>query len=70
VADEADRAQDVRDLADAFQADALRRRKKAEGTGRKHCLECQEIIPLARRRAVPQAVRCAFCQQLSENRSQ
>lgn len=32
------------------------------GRGRDACLECGDLIPQARRRAMPRAVTCVFCQ--------
>lgn len=32
----------------------------------KHCLDCHEIIPKARRQALPGVRRCTFCQSQKE----
>lgn len=32
----------------------------------RYCLDCADVIPLARIKALPNAVRCISCQQLKE----
>jgi phage/conjugal plasmid C-4 type zinc finger TraR family protein len=41
----------------------LRARGRPAGTGRSHCLDCDEPIPEARRAAVPGVALCLPCQQ-------
>ena len=36
------------------------------GGGRSDCVDCYDPIPAARRVAVPYAIRCAFCQDITE----
>lgn len=51
-------------------ADALAAaRRSLEGTGQDDCTDCGELIPRARRLAVPGAVRCISCQQRYERMS-
>lgn len=38
------------------------------GEGRSHCIECDEEIPLARRRALPGARTCIHCQSGRDSR--
>jgi phage/conjugal plasmid C-4 type zinc finger TraR family protein len=47
------------DIADGVER---ARQKLSGGEGRRHCLDCGDEIPAARRRAVPAAVRCLRCQ--------
>ena len=46
------------------QADALNawRRKQVSGPGSSVCIDCEEDIPEARRKAQPSCVRCIDCQ--------
>jgi len=61
VADEADMAQDniERDLDINIAA----RRAVLNGPGSEECIDCEEPIPPARRKAVPNCVRCLDCQE-------
>lgn len=54
----------VQEQIDATIADAVARARsrKAAGPGRKHCAECGEPIPEARRKAVPGVRLCVNCQ--------
>ena len=63
------------DLADDAQAAealhlkaAFSHRPTSEAVGRADCQDCGEDIPEARRRAVPGATRCVFCQGQIESR--
>lgn len=41
-------------------------RAKAPGVSRVLCVECDDPIPLARRRAIPGVQCCVTCQEISE----
>lgn len=43
------------------------REQAREGKGRKECRECGLEIPLARLKHIPNAERCATCQELHEH---
>lgn len=63
--DEIDRAQSVNEQ---LQADALGawKRRQPSGQSRSFCIDCDEPIPDARRRAVPGCCRCIDCQRAFE----
>jgi phage/conjugal plasmid C-4 type zinc finger TraR family protein len=67
-----ERFADVLDMAQAHieQETALEieriRKGTIAGTGSTHCVDCGSEIPDARRRHIPNAVRCVPCQDLSE----
>lgn len=67
--DEIDRANA---LNDDFQAAALRaaRRRLAAGESLTECIDCEEPIPEARRRAVPGCRRCIQCQRSHEMKTE
>ena len=70
MTDEIDRAAERTDelLADAL---AAQRRRAAKGKGpvsAKECMECGDVIPKARRIAVPGVQRCVLCQAAIERR--
>ena len=54
----------VQDQIDASVEDAVQRARSrlARGESRRHCEECDEIIPEARRKAVPGVRLCIACQ--------
>ena len=55
----------VQDQIDDTVADAVaaaRARLQALGEGSEYCIECGELIPEARRRALPSARMCVGCQ--------
>ena len=43
-------------------------RERLQGQGAEFCIDCDEEIPAARRRAAPWAVCCVECQSLREGR--
>ncbi len=55
----------VQEQMDATVKDAIKRARAAlpTGPGRSHCEECGELIPEARRQALPGARMCVVCQQ-------
>ena len=63
---------DVIDMAQAHveHETALRieriRRHAHQGNGSRVCIDCGVVIPPARRRHIPNAVRCVACQDASE----
>ncbi|MFV3126106.1 TraR/DksA C4-type zinc finger protein [Niveispirillum sp. KHB5.9] len=65
---------DIADDAQAAEALHLRaafsHRPASHPSGQAECEDCGEAIPEARRRAVPDAVRCVFCQAQVESRSE
>lgn len=67
MADEADMAQDITALDNATAVARVVNRLPGLGPvyvdGKACCRECGEPIPAARRAAVPDAGRCAECQQ-------
>lgn len=63
--DDADRAQQQIERAEALY---LRRRTIRHPVSRAVCIDCADVIPPARRDAVPGCVRCAFCEHLQEVR--
>ncbi|EXJ16779.1 TraR/DksA C4-type zinc finger protein [Imhoffiella purpurea] len=63
---------DVLDMAQAhterevqLRIDAIQRHAN-DGFGREYCILCGEPIPESRRRHVPNALRCASCQEMVE----
>lgn len=54
----------VQEQIDASVADAVKkaRSRMPEGTGATHCIECEEPIPEARRKAIPGVRLCVHCQ--------
>ncbi|WP_429885364.1 TraR/DksA family transcriptional regulator [Geoalkalibacter halelectricus] len=67
MADEIDRAQAHNERHQEIALAAWRARQRG-GSGRRHCLDCEEEIPMKRRTANPQAVRCVDCQGALEHR--
>ena len=67
--DAADRAQDDVDAELANHLDkAMETVRSALGApGNELCADCNEEIPLERRRALPSAIRCVSCQAFAEN---
>ncbi|MCB1737924.1 MAG: TraR/DksA C4-type zinc finger protein [Gammaproteobacteria bacterium] len=64
---------DICDMADQTIEDqvqnAIRRitlKQQGDGRSHTHCIECGNAIPLARRRAVPQAKTCVDCAEALE----
>ena len=41
-------------------------RASLQGDGQDECEDCLAVIPAARRAAIPNAIRCAPCQQVAE----
>lgn len=64
-----DEMDQVQGLNERFQRQALADaiRKDNPLPSRFDCLDCEEPIPEARRKAVPGCQRCIDCQQLHEN---
>lgn len=62
----------VQEQIDANVADAVKRARKQlpEGEGRSHCAQCEDVIPKARRRAVPGVRLCVRCQSELEKHQQ
>lgn len=58
----------VQEQIDATIADAVARArsKKSTGPSLKHCAECGEPIPAARRKAVPGVRLCVMCQSAQD----
>lgn len=54
----------VQEQIDASVADAVDRARESipQGESRTHCVECEEPIPEARRKAVPGVSLCVACQ--------
>ena len=67
MSDDIDRAQ-MRDAQLREAALAAHRAKHLQHNtaSREQCLDCDEVIPLARREAIRGCLRCAFCQQVVE----
>lgn len=61
-----DRAQTIENRERAT-AIANARAAVAPGPGREHCLNCEQPIPSARRRAIPGCSLCIECQRELEN---
>lgn len=61
---------DVQEQIDASVKDAVEevRRKLPEGESRTYCEACEELIPEARRRAIPGVRLCVACQAELEKR--
>jgi len=59
----------VQDQIDASVADAVKlaRSRLHEGESLKHCLECDEMIPEARRKAIVGIELCVACQTALES---
>ncbi|WP_321532281.1 TraR/DksA C4-type zinc finger protein [uncultured Desulfuromonas sp.] len=65
--DDIDRAQRINEQ---LQADALfahQRKTQAATESRTHCIDCEEPIPAARRKAIPGCKRCRDCQEIYEH---
>ncbi len=60
----------VQEQIDASVDDAVERARRAlqNGGSLSHCEDCGEVIPEARRRAVPGARRCVACQAEADGR--
>ncbi|WP_438381196.1 DksA/TraR family C4-type zinc finger protein [Asaia sp. BMEF1] len=60
----------VQDQIDDTIADAVNRARHAmpKGDSAEDCIECEEPIPLARRRAVPGVKLCIACQSARDSR--
>lgn len=54
----------VQEQIDASVSDAVKRARSnlPEGEGATHCVECEEAIPEARRKAIPGVRLCVECQ--------
>jgi len=64
-----DAADHAQEREAAFLEDRLRAQEMAAGLGlpgRGECVDCAEVIPAGRRRALPSAVRCVGCQDWHE----
>ncbi|ADN76262.1 transcriptional regulator, TraR/DksA family [Ferrimonas balearica DSM 9799] len=59
----------VNDQIDATIEDAIAqaRAQQAHGTSAPFCIECDEPIPAARRRALPGVQRCVACQSQADS---
>jgi len=59
----------VQDQIDASLGDAVKRARSLlpDGKGTIHCDKCEEIIPAARRKAIPGVRLCIACQAELEN---
>lgn len=59
----------VQDQIDATVNDAVQRARGQlrQGPGLSHCEECDALIPLARRKAVPGVRLCVTCQAASDS---
>ncbi len=54
-------------LTDAIRDEGLHKAHQAlQGDGSDECEDCGSVIPEARRKAVPNARRCVFCQDFYE----
>jgi phage/conjugal plasmid C-4 type zinc finger TraR family protein len=62
----------VQDQIDATVDDGveLARRRLPRGEGLTHCEECEAVIPVARRKAIPGVRLCVSCQSKSEKHLQ
>lgn len=61
--DEADQAQEYQAR---LNADAAGRRSRPAGPAATHCGDCGQVIPEARRQAIPGCCRCVWCQEAVE----
>ena len=62
-----DRLEAVTESHDAARQRQIENARRAlKGSGARHCADCGEPIPEARRRAAPFARRCAACQSERE----
>lgn len=64
MADEIDMVTDAILDAPGIRAAAIQ--ASLQGDGQEECEDCLAVIPAARRAAIPNAIRCAPCQQVSE----
>ncbi len=62
----------VQEQIDASVSDAVKqaRERLPKGEGKTHCVECEDPIPEARRRAIPGVCLCIQCQQELEKEQQ
>lgn len=60
--DEVDQAQAVNEDFQAFALDLNKRQREPSNYTGAWCLDCDEVIPEARRAAVPGCTRCIDCQ--------
>lgn len=55
---------DFQEQIEATVAERVEQSRTAlQGKGSAHCIDCDALIPLARRKAMPSAVRCVRCQE-------
>lgn len=64
MADEVDISTDV--ILRAAEERTAQIRASLQGDGQDECEDCLAVIPAARRAAIPNAIRCAPCQQVAE----
>ena len=64
MANEIDVANDV--ILRAAEERTAQIRASLQGDGQDECEDCLAVIPEARRAAIPNAIRCAPCQQVAE----
>jgi phage/conjugal plasmid C-4 type zinc finger TraR family protein len=67
VADEIDQAQGHNEDFQAFALDLNKRTREPANYSGTACIDCEDEIPEARRKAVPGCRRCISCQELFEN---
>lgn len=67
LADELDMAQAHTEREAQLRIEAIRLQTRG-GQGRRICIDCGHSIPESRRRHVPNALRCARCQETIERR--
>lgn len=66
--DDADRASGIID-EEIERALSENRRRLYSGASLEHCLDCGELIPAARRKAVPGVSLCLHCQAKAERKT-
>lgn len=61
-----DQAQEADNRLRQQAIDRARRAMNQNATGREDCIDCGEMIPEGRRKAVPGCIRCVECAKLNE----
>ncbi len=64
--DSIDQIQGVDDRLRAIHLKEIQKKLYMEEEGSEYCVDCEEIIPAARRSAMPGCVRCVECQEMFE----
>ena len=67
--DAVDRAQEREDIHRQAALNHVKQQQQSAKPSREYCLECDDLIPAERRRAIPGVELCTECQSMQEQRS-